>query len=106
MVNTELKVNDSVQDICWQLAESHHAQVAPINDAVNTPSHYMIIGNTEACDLIRVMLEQYKKDNPEATPYQCYCAGNVFKYRLRAGGKDNVEQEIAKANKYKEMCND
>lgn len=74
-------------------------------DVVNTPNHYMIIGNTEACDLIKVMLGQYVKDFPEATPYQIYCAGNAFKYRLRAGGKDNVEQEIAKALKYREMHN-
>ncbi len=73
------------------------------NDLVNTPNHYMIIGNTEACDLIDVMLVQYVKDFPEATPYQIYCAGNAFKYRLRAGSKDNVEQEIKKAQKYKEM---
>ena len=76
-----------------------------MSDAVDRPSHYMVIGNTEACDLIRVMLEQYVKDYPEATPYQIYCAGNSFKYRLRAGNKDNVEQEIAKAQKYKEMHN-
>ncbi len=72
-------------------------------DVVNAPSHYMIIGNTEAKDLINVMLEQYVKDTPTATPYQIFCAGNVFKYRLRAGSKDSVTQEIDKAKKYKEM---
>lgn len=72
-------------------------------DVVNKPKHYQVIGNTEAKSLIAVMLEQYVKDKPDATPYQIYCAGNAFKYRLRAGAKDNVEQEIGKANKYKEM---
>ncbi len=75
------------------------------NEAVHSPKHYMVIGDTEACDLIACMLGQYVKDNPNATPYQIYCAGNVFKYRLRAGEKDDLQQDIDKANKYKAMHN-
>ncbi|AUR99137.1 protein of unknown function DUF3310 [Vibrio phage 1.262.O._10N.286.51.A9] len=75
-------------------------------DVVNSPKHYMVVGNTEAKDLIKVMLEQYVEDNPNATPYQIYCAGNIFKYRLRVGAKDAVEQEIGKVKKYGEMHDD
>ncbi len=96
---------DKARSIASELAEKYlqkYQDSAPV-DVVNAPSHYMIIGNTEAKDLINVMLEQYVKDTPTATPYQIFCAGNVFKYRLRAGSKDSVTQEIDKAKKYKEM---
>ena len=32
-----------------------------------------------------------------------YCLGNILKYRLRAGGKDDVMQELGKADKYQEL---
>ncbi len=76
-----------------------------VNDAVHSPKHYMVIGDTQACDLIACMLGQYVKDNPNATPYQIFAAGCVFKYRLRAGEKDDLQQDIDKANKYKAMHN-
>lgn len=75
-------------------------------DLVDKPNHYMVIGNTEAKDLIKVMLDQYVKDNPSATPYQIYCAGCSFKYRLRVGKKDAVGQEVRKALRYVDMHNE
>lgn len=72
-------------------------------DNVTKPKHYQVVGNTEAKDLIKVMLEQYVKDNPEATPYQIYCAGNIFKYRLRVGEKDDPKQELGKIKQYGKM---
>ncbi len=87
------------------LAVAETPRPVDANEAVHSPKHYMVIGDTEACDLIACMLGQYVKDKPNATPYQIYCAGNVFKYRLRAGEKDDLQQDIDKANKYKAMHN-
>jgi hypothetical protein len=32
-----------------------------------------------------------------------YCLGNFLKYRLRIGAKDEVQQDLGKSNKYKEL---
>lgn len=66
-------------------------------DAVSKPKHYMI-GDKEAIEIIKASLtpEQYKG----------YCLGNVLKYRLRAGKKDDLEQDIEKANQYERMYED
>lgn len=73
------------------------------DDAVDKPKHYQVVGNTRAENLINVMLAQYVKDNPDATPYQIFCAGNIFKYRLRVGNKDCPKQELGKIRKFGEM---
>lgn len=67
-----------------------------MNDAVSKPSHYMLFADgTEAIDVIRSAL------TPEE--FIGYCKGNVLKYRLRAGKKDKLEQDIAKAETYAKM---
>jgi len=38
--------------------------------------------------------------------FRGYLKGNVLKYRLRAGKKDDVEQDIAKAMRYEAWLND
>ena len=77
-----------------------------MTDMVDKPKHYQVIGNTEAKDLIKAMLEVYVKDNPDATPWQISCAANIFKYRLRIGAKDDPTQELGKIRKYKELHDD
>lgn len=64
-------------------------------DYVNSPKHYAFFGDVEAIEIIAsaMSIEMFKG----------YCMGNSLKYRLRAGGKDRLEQEIAKADKYKEL---
>lgn len=64
-------------------------------DQVNKPSHYQILGEVEAIDVIKATLSEEE--------FRGYCLGNILKYRLRAGNKDDVIQELAKANKYKEI---
>ena len=67
-----------------------------MSDPVNKPHHYMLFADgTEAIDVIRAAL------TPEE--FAGYCKGNVLKYRLRAGKKDKLEQDIAKANTYADM---
>ena len=61
-------------------------------DMVNKPPHYELWDGTEAFDIIKQVL------TPEEL--QGYLKGNVLKYRLRAGKKDNTQQDIDKANWY------
>ena len=64
-------------------------------DAVHKPKHYQIIEGLESIDIIACSMteEQFKG----------FCLGNILKYRIRAGKKDAVEQDIAKANEYENI---
>lgn len=70
----------------------------PDYDAVEKPSHYMAFPDMEAIDIIRKVL------TPDE--FKGYCKGNILKYRLRAGNKDKLEQDIGKADKYREWLGD
>lgn len=63
-----------------------------ISDAVNNPKHYQLFGGIEVIDAIKELLTEEE--------FLGYLKGNVLKHRFRAGKKDNVEQDIAKAIKY------
>lgn len=73
-----------------------------MNDPVRKPKHYEIMPGLEAIDIIDVVLTSL---DGEITPYQAYCLGNFLKYRLRAGDKDDLQQDIDKSNTYKSMLN-
>jgi hypothetical protein len=64
------------------------------NDPVKRPNHYMLC-DMEAIDVIKASLttEEYKG----------YLKGNMLKYRLRAGKKDDTQQDIRKALEYEEI---
>lgn len=64
-------------------------------DKVNNPSHYALFDDIEAIDVIASSMT---KDQ-----FKGYCFGNLLKYRLRAGNKDDADQDLAKAEKYKEL---
>lgn len=68
-------------------------QKAP--DAVNSPKHYQFFPDLEA---IEVIARSMTKEQ-----FYGYCLGNRLKYRLRAGNKDKLEQDIAKSDKYSEL---
>lgn len=63
-------------------------------DVVNKPKHYDFYG----LDAIRIIRDSMTEDE-----FRGYCMGNSLKYRLRAGKKDAIDQEIAKAMKYEEL---
>lgn len=63
-------------------------------DPVNHPKHYAIAPGVEAIDIIKASL------TPEQ--FEGYLLGNFLKYRLRAGDKDDLQQDIAKSNWYRE----
>ena len=61
-------------------------------DMVNRPPHYMV-GGKEAIDVIKSRLTKEE--------YQGYLKGNHLKYILRYPFKDNPEQDLEKAEWYK-----
>lgn len=77
----------------------HQSAQEPLNgdDPVNHPKHYKIAPEVEAIDIIRASLtpEQFKG----------YLLGNFLKYRLRAGDKGDLNQDIQKSNWYKRELN-
>ena len=65
------------------------------SEQVHSPKHYNVLEDIEAIQIIASSMtyEMFKG----------YCLGNILKYRLRCGAKDDVTQELAKADKYKEL---
>ena len=70
-------------------------KILGIDRMVHKPKHYSLFEDVEAIEVIARSLTQEE--------FRGYCFGNLLKYRLRCGKKDNVEQELAKADKYKEL---
>mgnify|MGYP000689751953 CR=1 FL=1 len=66
-----------------------------MSSQVEHPSHYNEIPNWEVIDTIE------KDLSPEE--YIGFLKGNILKYRLRAGYKGDVQQDIDKANYYKDI---
>lgn len=66
-----------------------------VDTAVYRPKHYEVIDEVEAIQVIArsMTVEQFKG----------YCLGNILKYRLRLGSKDAVEQDLKKAQNYKDI---
>ena len=64
-------------------------------DQVRNPKHYQILDGVESIEIIArsMTMEQWHG----------FCLGNILKYRIRAGNKDKLEQDIAKADFYKEL---
>jgi hypothetical protein len=67
-------------------------------DDVNQPSHYQIADGIEAIDIIEAVMEHFEF----LTPMEGYLLGNVLKYRLRAGDKDDLQKDIDKSNVYRD----
>ena len=66
-----------------------------MSDNVRNPKHYQIIEGVESIELIARSMTQEQ--------WKCFCLGNIMKYRIRAGKKDALDQDIAKADFYKEL---
>mgnify|MGYP004597363267 FL=1 len=65
------------------------------SNMVNNPKHYEFFEGVEAITIIaRSMTEKQ---------FAGYCMGNALKYRLRAGKKFNTEEDLKKADYYKEL---
>lgn len=70
-------------------------QQQTVIDNIKNPKHYQIISGVESIDIIArcMTVEQFSG----------FCLGNILKYRIRAGKKDALEQDIAKANEYEKI---
>lgn len=74
----------------------------PAHDAVKQPKHYELLGG----EVIALIASSMTFEE-----FYGYCKGNILKYRLRAGKKDDALQDIGKADeyellyeKYKHLC--
>ena len=63
-------------------------------DAVINPNHYDMMGANTIEILAAAMTE---------AEWRGFCLGNTLKYRIRAGKKDNLQQDIDKANNYERL---
>lgn len=69
-------------------------QTKDIPDAVINPNHYDMMGANTIEILAAAMTE---------AEWRGFCLGNTLKYRIRAGKKDNLQQDIDKANNYERL---
>ena len=96
--------------IATEYFEEHELELLSVSqtkkpDAVNHPKHYAVFEQLEAIEVIASSMTTEQ--------FYGYCLGNILKYRLRAGGKDDVMQELGKADRYqglftefKHLCKD
>lgn len=66
-------------------------------EQVHAPTHYDILG-IEAIEIIA--------RSSTVAEFKGFCRGNIIKYRLRVGKKDDVQTELDKADKYTQIFND
>lgn len=66
--------------------------VKEIEDVINHPNHYKWFPDKEVIDVIESVLTEEE--------WRGYCKGNSLKYRLRAGKKGDVIEDIGKAEVY------
>lgn len=86
--------------VATEYFEEHELELLSVGqtkkpDAVNHPKHYAVFEHLEAIEVIASSMTTEQ--------FYGYCLGNILKYRLRAGGKDDVMQELGKADKYQEL---
>ena len=61
------------------------------HDVVKQPKHYTLLGG----EVIALIASSMTFEE-----FYGYCKGNILKYRLRAGKKDDALQDLAKADEY------
>lgn len=91
------EIHVQVEDYGTCFFYEEHLELTPTrkSDAVHSPKHYAVFDDIEAIEVIARSMTQEM--------FKGYCFGNLLKYRLRVGGKDEVMQELGKADKYKEL---
>ena len=65
------------------------------SDVVKNPNHYQLMDGVESIEVIARSMTQEQ--------WKGFCLGNMLKYRIRAGKKDKLQQDIDKANFYGEL---
>ena len=64
------------------------------HDAIIRPSHYDMMG-ANTIEILAAALTEAE--------WRGFCLGNTLKYRIRAGKKDDLQQDIDKANNYEQL---
>jgi len=67
-------------------------------ELVTHPNHYQLWDHFETMDVIRKTLTTEE--------FEGFLKGNILKYRLRAGLKDDPAQELKKADHYRKVLNE
>lgn len=84
-----------------KLRDEYHSKALPPpeepmkDDVVRNPSRYELFTGVESIEVIARSFTEAE--------FRGFCLGNVMKYRFRAGKKDAVEQDLAKADFYVEL---
>lgn len=88
--NSRKTTLDEFKESCLNLQKPQ-----PKPDQIKNPKHYQILDGVESIEIIAcsLTLEGWKG----------FCLGNILKYRIRAGKKDKLEQDIGKAEFYEEL---
>ena len=81
----------------WNSTNFEKVEGNQVSDLVKSPKHYQFFPDVEAIEIIASSLS--------VEGFRGYCIGNRLKYRLRAGNKDKLEQDIAKSDFYIELFN-
>ena len=76
------------------LPEQNNSAHVIEKDAVINPNHYDMMGANTIEILAAAMTE---------AEWRGFCLGNTLKYRIRAGKKDDLQQDIDKANNYERL---
>ena len=86
---------EPTSDLC---ADCEFYELKTTQDMVNHPDHYRKFP-IEVIEMIKALLiMKYGEDG-----YEAYCFGNELKYRMRAGIKGDIVEDIKKAMKYMEF---
>ncbi len=86
----ELKVYTTTEDAINEYIANAPADVNKVKNKAST--HYELWKGTEAIDVIKQMLTEEE--------YKGFLKGNILKYQLRTGKKDDVSKEIEKIKDY------
>jgi hypothetical protein len=68
-----------------------------MTEQVKQPKHYDLFDDLEVIDVIASSMT--------VEEFRGFCLGNVLKYKLRAGKKDDLAQDMAKADYYRVLFN-
>lgn len=86
----DLKLDEAVK--LWDSATPLTKPPTVPNDAVHQPKHYSVLDGVES---IQIIASSMTRDE-----WRGFCMGNIMKYRMRAGKKDALQQDIDKSNEY------
>lgn len=90
------KYNDRpISDPVCITCMSHDNEPVVVYDNAKNPKHYQLFPDMEVIDVLKKVLTLEE--------FIGFCKGNVIKYKLRAGEKDDTQTDLNKAKEYQQM---